>query len=142
VILDQTLETSRIGKTLRDQESDCDRELVFLRRNPAVDILKECWECRLFEWFLKIFVSDRERSGTLIDKNVGKNDYLLVSLLMTSMYFFMSSTSAGSLALKIVKGDTGAPSSTKLPPGWRRPPTRIISKSASAYLRNSRVDPA
>jgi hypothetical protein len=117
VILDQTLETSRISKTLRDQESDCDRELVFLRRKPAVDILKECWECRLFEWFLKIFVSNRERSETLIDKNGGKNNYLLVSLLMTSMYCFMSSTSAGSLALKIVKGDTGAPSSTKLPPG-------------------------
>lgn len=38
--------------------------------------------------------------------------HLLISLLSTSMYFFMSSTSAGSFALKTVKGDTGAPSST------------------------------
>ena len=68
VILDQALETSCIGKTLRDQEPDCDRELIFLRRNPAVDILKECWECRLFKGFLKIFVSNRERSGAVIEK--------------------------------------------------------------------------
>lgn len=68
--------------------------------------------------------------------------YRLTSLLITSMYFFMSSTSTGSFELKMVKGDMGAPSSTKLPPGWRRPPTRMISKRASAYLRNSRVDPA
>src|SRR6266567_1470467 len=116
MILDQTLKTRRIGKALGDQKPDCDRKLVFLSWKPAVDILKECWECRLLKGFLKIFVSDQEKSGVM-DKNGGKNDYLLVSLLMTSMYFFMSSTSAGSLALKIVKGDTGAPSSTKLPPG-------------------------
>ena len=49
---------------------------------------------------------------------------------------------AGSLALKTEKGDMGALSSTYEPPGWMRPPRRRISKRASAYLRNSRVDPA
>ena len=67
---------------------------------------------------------------------------LLISLLRTSTYLFMSSTSAGSFALNTVNGDVGAPSSMKLPPGCKRQPTRMISNRASAYLRNSRVEPA
>lgn len=35
-----------------------------------------------------------------------------MSLFKTSMYFFKSSTEAGSFALKIVNGETGALSST------------------------------
>ena len=54
----------------------------------------------------------------------------------------MSATSTGSLALRKEKGESGVPSSTYWPPGWRRPPTRRISKRASAYLRNSSVEPA
>jgi hypothetical protein len=71
VILYQTLKTRRIGKALRNQKPNCDGKLVFLSWNPAVDILKECWECRLFEGFLKIFVSDL-RSRVLSTKMEGK----------------------------------------------------------------------
>ena len=80
------------------------------------------------------------RSRGIDDKDERVN--LLISLLRTSTYFFMSSTSAGSFALNTVNGDVGAPSSMKLPPGCKRPPTRMISNRASAYLRNSRVEPA
>ena len=71
-----------------------------------------------------------------------KNAHLRMSLFKTSTYCFTSATSTGSLALRSENGERGAPSSTYWPPGWRRPPTRRISKRASAYFRNSRVEPA
>ena len=64
------------------------------------------------------------------------NTHLLMSLLKTSTIFLMSATSTGSFAAPITEnGLLAAPSSTKPPPGARRPPTRRISKSSLSYLR-------
>lgn len=57
MILSQRLETRCISKALRDQEARCDRELVFLRWRPAMNILEKTGESGLLERFLKIFVS-------------------------------------------------------------------------------------
>lgn len=144
VVFRQTLQAGCISQTLGDQKTYGEREFFFLSRLPAMAVLKEGWKSRFFQRFLEIFVSDLGESDKIETEGKKENfeSDLLVSLLMTSTYFFMSSTSGGSFALKILKGDDCVPSSTKLPPGWRRLPTKMISKRASAYLRNSRVDPA
>jgi hypothetical protein len=74
-----------------------------------VDILKKAWKSRFLKRFLKVFVPGRMVSYDKRSTDGVLN--LLISLLRTSIYFFKSSTSAGSFELKMVKGETGAPSS-------------------------------
>ena len=74
--------------------------------------------------------------------DIDHTTHLRMSLFKTSTYFFRSSISAGSFALRIENGGGGAPSWTYRPPGCRSPPASKISNKASEYLRNSSVDPA
>ena len=59
MVLGQTLETTGGCKTLGHQDSNGDRDLVFLSGRPSVDILQKGREGRLFQRLLKIFVSER-----------------------------------------------------------------------------------
>jgi hypothetical protein len=108
MIFSQTLEAGRTSKALGDQETCGNSQLVLLSCRPAVNVLKNTREGRFFKGFLEVFIPGiiETRRAYITDTT-----NLLMSLLSTSTYFFKSSTSAGSFELKMVKGETGAPSS-------------------------------
>ena len=143
VVLRQTLKACRACKALCEKESDCRSESFPLLCLPLVDVLQEGRERVLLERLLEILVSDifqvNPRDSDEIERT---GSHLLISLLRTSTNFFMSSGSAGSLIWKSENGDVGPSASRYEPPGWRRPPTKRMSKRASEYLRNSKVEPA
>lgn len=153
MILCQTLQASCARETLCDEETSSSGNLLPLSCRPAVHVLHEVGQGRLFKGSLEVFVSAMQpfnrrtsNEGRGRKAKTGhvwvKEAHLRISLFRTSTYCFMSATSTGSLALRNENGDRGVPSSTYCPPGCKRPPTRRISKRASAYFKYSRVEPA